>query len=62
MRQSGSVIGVALFGSLLAGNFISGLHLSLLISLGVLGAGVVAGLEIGTRSRRVGGARAAEGH
>jgi MFS transporter, DHA2 family, methylenomycin A resistance protein len=62
MRQSGSVIGVALFGSLLAGNFISGVHLSLLISLAVLGVGLVAGLEIGTRSRHVGGARAVEEH
>jgi len=62
MRQSGSVIGVALFGSLLAGDFISGVHLSLLISLAVLAVGVVAGLQIGTRSRNVGGARAVEGH
>jgi DHA2 family methylenomycin A resistance protein-like MFS transporter len=62
MRQSGSVIGVALYGSLLAGHFISGVHLSLMISLAVLAVGVVAGLEIGTRSRNVGAARAVEEH
>ena len=39
-RQTGSVLGVALFGSLVgrAGSFMSGLHASLLISAGVLAA------------------------
>jgi DHA2 family methylenomycin A resistance protein-like MFS transporter len=50
MRQSGSVIGVALFGSLLAGGFIGGVHVALVISLAVLAIGGVAGLEIGSRS------------
>jgi DHA2 family methylenomycin A resistance protein-like MFS transporter len=34
-RQTGSVIGVALFGSLIAGNLVGGLHLALAISLGL---------------------------
>jgi DHA2 family methylenomycin A resistance protein-like MFS transporter len=35
MRQTGSVVGVALFGSLIAqkGMFLHGLHLSLLLSV-----------------------------
>jgi DHA2 family methylenomycin A resistance protein-like MFS transporter len=43
-RQTGSVLGVALFGSLVgrAGSFISGLHASLLISAGVLAAAAAA--------------------
>ena len=36
MRQSGSVIGVALFGALIADTFASGMHTSLLISLAVI--------------------------
>ncbi|GLR85590.1 MFS transporter [Bradyrhizobium iriomotense] len=35
-RQTGSVLGVALFGSLVAGNFMSGLHASLIIAAAVL--------------------------
>lgn len=43
-RQTGSVLGVALFGSLVGGNnvFIAGAHASLLISAAVLLAGAVA--------------------
>jgi DHA2 family methylenomycin A resistance protein-like MFS transporter len=51
MRQSGSVIGVALFGSLLASHFVAGLHIALVISLAVLATGGLAALEIGPRSR-----------
>ncbi|MGV7211929.1 MFS transporter [Bradyrhizobium sp. UFLA05-112] len=35
-RQTGSVLGVALFGSLVAGNFMTGLHASLIIAATVL--------------------------
>jgi MFS transporter, DHA2 family, methylenomycin A resistance protein len=35
-RQTGSVLGVALFGSLVAGSFMTGLHASLIISTIVL--------------------------
>ncbi|MGX1102664.1 MULTISPECIES: MFS transporter [Bradyrhizobium] len=43
-RQTGSVLGVALFGSLVAGNnaFMAGVHASLVISAAVLLAGAVA--------------------
>lgn len=43
MRQTGSVIGVALFGSLAAGagKLVSGLHVALAISIGLV-AGVAA--------------------
>lgn len=43
-RQTGSVLGVALFGSLVGGNnvFIAGAHASLLISAAVLLAGAIA--------------------
>jgi DHA2 family methylenomycin A resistance protein-like MFS transporter len=43
-RQTGSVVGVALFGSLVAGNnaFMAGAHASLVISAAVLLAGAVA--------------------
>ncbi|WLA83290.1 MFS transporter [Bradyrhizobium elkanii] len=43
-RQTGSVLGVALFGSLVAGNnaFMTGVHASLVISAAVLLAGAVA--------------------
>jgi DHA2 family methylenomycin A resistance protein-like MFS transporter len=34
-RQTGSVIGVSLFGSLAAGHLVSGLRLALLISIGL---------------------------
>ena len=49
-RQTGSVLGVALFGSLVAqsGSFMPGLHASLLISAGVLlaaGAAIWFGAE-----------------
>jgi DHA2 family methylenomycin A resistance protein-like MFS transporter len=46
MRQTGSVIGVALFGSLVAGQFVSGMHVALAISLAVLIAGSAIGLAI----------------
>jgi DHA2 family methylenomycin A resistance protein-like MFS transporter len=36
MRQAGSAIGVALFGSLIAGTFISGLHAAMIISIGLV--------------------------
>ena len=36
MRQAGSSIGVALFGSLIASRFISGVHVSLAISIGLM--------------------------
>ncbi len=62
MRQSGSVIGVALFGSLLAGRFVTGLHTALAISLAVLAIGALAALEIGPRSRSAPATRPAEGH
>ena len=35
-RQTGSVLGVALFGSLVAGSFMTGLHASLIIAAAVL--------------------------
>jgi DHA2 family methylenomycin A resistance protein-like MFS transporter len=43
-RQTGSVLGVALFGSLVGGDdaFIAGAHVSLVISAAVLLAGAVA--------------------
>ena len=43
-RQTGSVLGVALFGSLVSqsGTFMAGFHASLLIAAGVLIAGAVA--------------------
>ena len=46
-RQTGSVLGVALFGSLVAGNnaFMAGAHASLVISAAVLLAGAVAILQ-----------------
>jgi MFS transporter, DHA2 family, methylenomycin A resistance protein len=62
MRQSGSVIGVALFGSLLAGQFVTGVHIALVISLAVLAVGGLAALEIGPRSRRSPATQPAEGH
>ena len=46
MRQTGSVIGVALFGSLVTGQFVSGMHVALVISLVVLIAGAAIGLAI----------------
>jgi MFS transporter, DHA2 family, methylenomycin A resistance protein len=54
-RQTGSVLGVALFGSLVEGDnaFIAGAHASLVISVAVLLAGAVAivvGAEKGTLS------------
>ena len=56
-RQTGSVIGVALFGSLIAGGgaLVSGLHLALEISVGLILA--VAALSVG-----VGRSRGAESH
>jgi DHA2 family methylenomycin A resistance protein-like MFS transporter len=38
MRQTGSALGVALFGSLIAGTFISGLHVALVICIGLVAA------------------------
>jgi MFS transporter, DHA2 family, methylenomycin A resistance protein len=35
MRQAGSALGVALFGSLIASSFVSGLHVALEISIGL---------------------------
>ncbi len=46
MRQTGSVIGVALFGSLLGGQFVIGLHIALAISLAMLLGGACVGLAI----------------
>jgi MFS transporter, DHA2 family, methylenomycin A resistance protein len=62
MRQSGSVIGVALFGSLLAGRFIAGLHIALVISLASLAIGGLAALEIGSRPRGAPTSRTIESH
>jgi MFS transporter, DHA2 family, methylenomycin A resistance protein len=62
MRQSGSVIGVALFGSLLANRFVTGLHHALVISLAALAIGGLAALEIGSRSRGAPASRPVEGH
>ena len=42
LRQSGSAIGVALFGSLIASGIIAGLHVALAVSIGL--AVVIAGL------------------
>jgi len=36
MRQAGSALGVALFGSLIASSFVSGLHVALAISIGLM--------------------------
>jgi MFS transporter, DHA2 family, methylenomycin A resistance protein len=46
-RQTGSVIGVGLFGSLAAGHLVSGLRLALVISVGLalLVAGLAAGVQ-----------------
>jgi len=49
MRQTGSVTGVALFGSLIAGSFIAGMHAALGISIGVMLASVLMGLTIARR-------------
>jgi DHA2 family methylenomycin A resistance protein-like MFS transporter len=46
LRQSGSVIGVALFGSLIARRFVGGLHAALAVSIAVLAAGGVASLAV----------------
>jgi hypothetical protein len=52
-RQTGSVIGVALFGSLIAGGgLVSGLHVALEISLGLVLA--VAALSLGIGRNRTG--------
>lgn len=41
-RQSGSVIGVALFGSLIGGGLVSGLHLALVVSVALaVGVGLL---------------------
>ena len=47
MRQSGSVIGVALFGSLLAGQFLRGVHIALAVALALLLGGALTALGIG---------------
>jgi predicted signal transduction protein with EAL and GGDEF domain len=60
-RQTGSMLGVALFGSLVghAGTFMSGLHASLIISAGVLfAAGVI---ELATREDSMAIGRAVTG-
>ena len=44
LRQTGSAIGVALFGSLIAGHLVSGMHVALVISIGLLL--VIAGLTV----------------
>jgi DHA2 family methylenomycin A resistance protein-like MFS transporter len=60
LRQSGSVIGVALFGSLLVGHFFAGLHRSLVISAVLLVIGAIIAVEVGatqsssTRPEKVG--------
>jgi hypothetical protein len=36
MRQAGSAIGVALFGSLIAASLVAGLHAALAISVGLV--------------------------
>ena len=48
MRQAGSVVGVALFGSLISGNnqFLKGMHISLIISSGLLLIGILFSLRI----------------
>jgi hypothetical protein len=46
LRQSGSVIGVALFGSLIARRFVGGLHAALAVSIAVLVGGGVASLAV----------------
>jgi DHA2 family methylenomycin A resistance protein-like MFS transporter len=51
MRQTGSVIEVALFGSLLAGRFVSGIHVALVVSVGVLAAGALLGLALAAPDR-----------
>jgi DHA2 family methylenomycin A resistance protein-like MFS transporter len=50
MRQAGSVLGVAVLGSLIAagGQFAAGLHLALVIALAATGVG--AALTLGTWS------------
>jgi MFS transporter, DHA2 family, methylenomycin A resistance protein len=58
MRQSGSVIGVALFGSLLAAKFLPGVHVALVVALVLLLIGAVSALGIG---RGAPGANATQG-
>jgi DHA2 family methylenomycin A resistance protein-like MFS transporter len=52
-RQTGSVLGVALFGSFIAGEaaFVDGLHLALVISAAVLLLAAVT-IGLGTRTHR----------
>jgi DHA2 family methylenomycin A resistance protein-like MFS transporter len=49
MRQAGSVLGVAVYGSLIAakGHFTAGFHTALLISVGVVAAGAFLGTQNG---------------
>ncbi len=51
MRQTGSLIGIALFGSLIAGRgqFFAGLHIALVISLAVLLAGALLTRRLGAQ-------------
>ena len=54
LRQAGSAIGVALFGSLIASGFITGLHAALAMSVGlVVVIGGLAALLAGRRRPRV---------
>ena len=50
-RQAGSVIGVALFGSLAAGSLVSGLHLALVISIALALAAAALSRGIGILAR-----------
>jgi DHA2 family methylenomycin A resistance protein-like MFS transporter len=52
-RQAGSAVGVALFGSLIAAGFISGLHIALAISVGLVV--VIGGLTVLLAKRVPGG-------
>jgi MFS transporter, DHA2 family, methylenomycin A resistance protein len=56
LRQTGSVVGVALFGTLIAGHhrFYTGLHTALVISIAVLtvAAALTPLLDAGTRPRK----------
>jgi MFS transporter, DHA2 family, methylenomycin A resistance protein len=54
MRQTGSVLGVAVFGSLIAarGHFTAGFHIALLICVAVVAAGAVLAPAIGGRAAR----------
>jgi DHA2 family methylenomycin A resistance protein-like MFS transporter len=61
VRQSGSVIGVALFGSLLAGTFIAGVHIALAVALVLLVLGALAGVQVAGDSSSSGRGRDTNG-